>query len=183
MILYLFIYWTIFFFQFGKYWKVLKILAESHFWLRVYVKRIVNQIFQATGLNIHLQLTYFYFFLSRSPDDRIKDKPAIVHKVERVYRRHDQDIRQLSLLQSQGIAVLQVCRGPRDVLCSQDQKSQRKVLRGQVKKQNKTLAVFIVNTKKQNKTKQENYTKIRSLLPVREKGQHTVRDLRVKYTE
>lgn len=59
----------------------------------------------------------------RPSNDRVEDKRQDVQEAERVHRRHDKDIRQLSLLQSQGVAVLQVCGSPRDLLRAQDQES------------------------------------------------------------
>lgn len=67
----------------------------------------------------------------RSPNDRDEDKRSNVQQVERIHRRHDQNLRQLSILQPEGVAVLQVRRSTGGVLRQQDQIFPRQTLREQ----------------------------------------------------
>lgn len=68
----------------------------------------------------------------RSANHRTQDKRPDLQEAERVHRRHDKDIRQLSLLQSKGVAVLQVRRVSGNVLRAQNQEPKGEVFRREV---------------------------------------------------
>lgn len=56
-------------------------------------------------------MTEFYvliFFMIRSSNNRDKNHRPFLHKTQRFYRRHDEDFRQLPVLQPERVTVLQV---------------------------------------------------------------------------
>lgn len=70
-------------------------------------------------------------FFFRPSNDRVQGDRSDVLETERVYRRHDENIRQLPVLQSQRIAVLQMRGIVGGVFRKQDQIFPRQAIRKQ----------------------------------------------------
>lgn len=82
-----------------------------------------------TGLRFTPLVVCFQFVAFRPSESGEQDQRADVQQAQRVHRRHDEDIRQLPVLQPEGVAVLQVRRVAGGVFRQQNPVLARKALR------------------------------------------------------
>lgn len=75
------------------------------------------------------QILYFLFSTCRSIHDGTKDTDTILQQANRIRSGHDQNFRQLPLLQPQRLTFLPVCRVPGILLCTEAQSFQSKQVR------------------------------------------------------